>query len=486
MTRSKQLLLVSVGLFLSIQALAVTTTLEADGGIRLNGERWFPIGLYATPTDANGFQEIAKVGFNLVRTAPDKKELDMAAGVGLTAWIPAGGISEVADPAGEESLAKMVNSLKEHPSLAFWELPDEALWNVQYTVREQYGKERDEMNTALNSKIQAGGDVTALKNLYRELVAAEAIGDFAVMETKLAELRKAVLPDAPPSTRHSLATCLEEEGKLYQRLLAGYRTYRKNDPNHLVWQNHAPRNSVDLLTKHADYCDVIGCDIYSYPANSSNGHSDLTDRSLASVGAYTARFGKLAPDKAILMVLQGFDWMQIAPESAKENAPPGYLESRFMAYDAIARGANALCYWGTDYDKDKSTWNNLAPVISEVASLRKYLAEPEVNLPLRIHQTPSWDSLDHNVICSVRRLGEDWLFIFVNELNGPQTVQVEFPTQFVGRRLYFLYESLFIDPVGEGYFPFSFPGYGVRIMSTRNDLEVEEIKKLNRFFNEPF
>lgn len=340
------------------------------------------------------------------------------------------------------------------------------------------------MSDAFWAKIQAGGDVTALKNLYRDLVSAETIGNFAGMESKLAELRKVLLPDIPPSNRRSLATCLEEEGRLYQTLLAGYRTFRKSDPHHLVWQNHAPRNSADLLAKHADYCDLIGCDIYAYPADSSNGHSDLTDRSLASVGAYTERFAKVAPDKGVLMVLQGFGWKQINPGSVA--GPPEYLQSRFMAYDAIARGANAICYWGTNYDEQKVGWNGLVPVIRELAGLRKFLAEPEVNLPLRIEQTPSWDSLNHSVICSVRRLGEDWLFIFVNELSGPQSVQVEFPALFVGKRLYLLYENLFVDPVAEGYFPLSFPGYGVRILSTRNDLEVEEIKGLNRFFKEPF
>lgn len=487
MTRSQYLLFAAVSLFLSIQALAGTTTQDADGGIRLNGERWFPIGLYDTPGDATGFQEIAKVGFDLVRTAPDRKELDLASGAGLTAWIPAGGISEVADAAGEENLAKLVNGVKDHPALAFWELPDEALWNVQYTIREPYEGERNQVRDALNAKIQAGEDVTALKNLYRELTAANAMGDFATMEAKLAELRKALLPDAPPSNRRSLATCPDEENNLYQRLLAGYRTYRKNDPAHLVWQNHAPRNSADLLAKHADYCDLIGCDIYPYPTDSSNGHSDLTDRTLASVGAYTERFSRLAPDKSVLMVLQGFGWRQLYPENEKAGGPPAYRDSRFMAYDAVARGAKAICYWGTNYDDDqKSAWKGLAPVITELASLKKYLAQPETPLPLKIEQTSSWNSQEHTVICSVRKLGEDWLFIFVNELPSAQTVQVEFPAQFVGKRLYLLYESMFMDPVAEGYFPLSFPGYGVRIMSTRNDLEVNELKGLNRFFDEPF
>jgi hypothetical protein len=276
------------------------------------------------------------------------------------------------------------------------------------------------------------------------------------------------------------------EEQLFDNLTEGYRTIKSSDPGHLVWQNHAPRNNPRLLAKHSAYCDLVGCDIYPFPERFSQAHSDITDLHLSSVGAYTARFADVAPDKGILMVLQGFAWSTIAPRAEGEfipelGAPPTYFASRFMAYDAIARGANGLCYWGTNYnDTGNAAWNALVPVIQELAGLQAWLAEPEIPLPIKVEQIPSWQSLDRDVAVTVRRMGDDWLFVFVNEFQGPQTIHVELPPQFSGRRLYFLYESLYVEPAAESYIPLTFSGYGVRILSTRQDLEVESLRGLNR------
>jgi hypothetical protein len=486
-------LLVLFGLIASLSTQAAPTTLDPDGGLRLNGKRWFPLGMYAIPKDASGFQRISKAGFNLVRSGPTKENLDQIQQAGLQAWIPLGGHSELRDATQAAQLDALISPLKDHPALAIWELPDEALWNVNYAVQEAFWAERGQILPAIREQEAAGKDVSALKNLYRELVASEAVGDPQGMEGKLAELKKQVFPPEktfPP--RRLLTASLEEQKALYQRLLNGYQTLRRVDPNHLVWQNHAPRNSIDLLARHADYCDLIGCDIYPYPSGYTTGHSDLANRNLSSVGDYTDRFRRLAPDKGVLMVLQGFGWRNLNPVQEAFNEtemgkPPRYLASRFMAYDAIVRGANGICYWGTEYpDEQDTAFRGLAPVVRELASLHDFLAEPVSPLPLAIEQTPSWSSLDRGVLCSARRLGNDWLLIFVNELDGPQTVQVEFPTVLVGKRLNFLYENLYCEPVAETYLPMSFAAYGVRILSTRQDLEVKDLRAYNRIFEDPF
>ncbi len=479
------------GVLVSWSCQAGTTTLDADGGIRLDGKRWFPIGLYETPKNATKMAEIARIGFNLVRSGLSSSDLDLVHSHGLKAWIPIGGLAEVHDSTGGQKLAAAAQGLMNHPGLALWELPDEALWNVYYSRLQVHEEEFKAIRDRVNQKISEGGDPAALKSLFRTLVAAKAIQDWARAESAIGELWKA-LGEKDKATATTLSQILPEEEALYQRLLAGYRTLQSSDPSHLVWQNHAPRNSPDLLKKHADYCDLIGCDIYPYPENPTQGHSDLSDKTLASVGAYTRRFRDIAPDKGILMVLQGFGWRDLFPlppekQDSDIGRQPKYLASRFMAYDAIVRGANGICYWGTSYpDKDETTWKGLVPVIQELASLQDFLAAPVIPLPLVIQPAPSWSSLDKSVVCSVRKVNEDWLFIFVNELNAPQTIQVEFPKAFVGKKLYFLYENLFIEPVAEGYFPLAFSSYGVRILSTRQNLEVEGLKGLNRQFEEPF
>jgi hypothetical protein len=258
-----------------------------------------------------------------------------------------------------------------------------------------------------------------------------------------------------------------------------------------VWQNHAPRNSFDLLRKHAAYCDLIGCDIYPIPAL-YNGHSDLTNNRPSSVGDYTERFVQIAPDKGNIMVLQAFAWKNLheVPEKNRNDErgrEPTYLESRFMAYDSIVRGANGLCYWGShSAGRDSSAWTNLVPVIQELSRLQEYLAAPVIPIPIEVIPETSWWSIDRPVVCSARRVGEDWLFILVNEVEGAQDVRVRFPEHFAGKRLHYLYDNLYVDLVKDAEVPIEFGPLGVRLLSTNPDLEVPELRGLSREVPDPF
>lgn len=472
-------------------ALAATVSVDPDGGLRKDGARWFPLGIYERPSDITRYHEIKRAGFDLVRAIADRSDLDKIGSLGLLGWVPLGAESMVHNETEALLLHNKISSLRDHPTLAIWELPDEALWNVWHLRNEAYGKERAEI---LDLIVNGNWDTVhreTLKGLYRNLIAAQSVADYLAVERTLAELWTTMgKSDRKVST--TLSTVPEEERRLLSALLWGYLQIRVTDSHHPIWQNHAPRNSNELLAEHACYCDLIGCDIYPYPGEMPQGHSDLAVQSLASVGAYTERFARLAPDKGILMVLQAFGWRYLHPidEAFKETIKgrcPTYIASRFMAYDSIARGANGLCYWGSEYaDPEKETWKGLAPVIRELASLREWFAEPEVHLPVRVTPTDSWGSQDLPVVMTARRIGNDWLILFVNEETWPRTVHVEFPLQFGGRKLYFLYENLYVEPASDSVIPLSFAPQGVRVLSTRNDLEVEELKGLNRLFEEPF
>jgi hypothetical protein len=481
----------AVALAFGATAWGGTTTLDADGGIRFDGKRWFPLGIYELPADETGLARITDAGFNLVNSGLSASNMDRLAAKGLKAWAPIGGLAEVRDATGAKKLAEMAASLKDHPALAFWEFPDEALWNVGYLPRLAFDRERKEILELISARPAVAPDLPLLKSLYRELLAADAVRDLPKMEEKTGELWK-VLGQPGRNAATPLSSVPQREGELFNHLMSGYMNLKAADPDHLIWQNHAPRNSRDLLARHAAYCDLIGCDIYPYPDYPGQGHTDLTDRTLSSVGAYTKRFSEIAPDKGILMVPQGFSWRALSGvdeeyAATEKGAPPTYLASRFMAYDAIARGANGLCYWGTHSSKpDDPVWKGLVPVVQELASLQDFLAEPEIPLPIRIEATSSWNSQDKPVVCSARKAGEDWFFLFVNELDAFQSVRVELPPQFDGKRLYFLYENLYVEPVADSYVPLPMPRYGVRILTTRNDLEVEDLRALNRLLEEPF
>jgi hypothetical protein len=477
--------------FSSVSLYAFPTTLDPDGGLRLAGERWFPLGLYEVPENATQFQRIENAGFDLVRANLDKRNLDQIAGHGLQAWIPIGGLAEVSDEAAAGRLREAMAPLKDHPALALWELPDEALWNCMELRWAASNKERSEIREKVNAAIRSGSpEAETLKDLYREMVRAHRHWDFPGMEAAIRKLWDALgEPEREVATNLSGRTDCEE--KLFPNLLAGYRLLRKEDPAHLVWQNHAPRNSAEMLQKHSAYCDVWGCDIYPAPDYPAGGHSDLSARSLAAVGDYTERFKDLAPSKSTLMVLQGFGWKNLGAVGEDDldkprQREPKYLESRFMAYDAIARGADGLAYWGTAYDPEDKAWESLVPVIQELAALQIFLAAPAVPLPLEVDALPSWTSRDREVAWTARRVGEDWLFIFANEEDQPQKIHVAFPPEFAGTRLYLLYEDLYVEPVEGGLVELDFVGYGVRLLSTRRDLEVHDLRKLDREMEDPF
>ena len=478
-------------LCVSTGSWAGITTLDPDGGIRLDGERWFPVGIYTAPKDATDFKKYQDAGFDFVRAKGTPEYLDQVQQFGMQAWIALGGQSEVPDETAAERLKDYVAKIQNHPALAIWELPDEALWNAQYSRWSGANKEHEELKELVSQHIRSGSeDADLLRGLFVNVARYRARNDFPAMEASIKELWTA-LGQPDKSIAANLSGSLEREQELFENLLAGYRLLRKEDPNHLVWQNHAPRNSIDLLTKHAAYCDLIGCDIYPCPDNPRFNHSDLTDISHASVGTYTKRFVQVAPEKGTLMVLQGFGWKNLheVGEDYKETQrgrEPKYLESRFMAYDAIVNGANGICYWGTDYDPHGKAWESLVPVTQELVPLHEFLAAPAVTIPIEIRKTPAWPSLDRDVLCSARKVGNSWLFIFVNEERDPQTVRVQFPDEFSGERLYFLYEGQYCDVLPDTELRMDFVGHGVRILSTRDDLEVPEIRHLDREIEDPF
>ena len=109
-----------------------------------------------------------------------------------------------------------------------------------------------------------------------------------------------------------MSLCPELADELTQEVARGCRVIRQLDSKHIIWQNHAPRNSVMSLRKYNQAVDAAGCDIYPVPFSPTSGHSDLKDTNISSVGAYTDRMREAAPGKSIWMVLQGFGWRDLS------------------------------------------------------------------------------------------------------------------------------------------------------------------------------
>ncbi|MCX6915656.1 MAG: hypothetical protein NT167_21860, partial [Verrucomicrobia bacterium] len=253
----------------------------------VQGQPRFILGLYENPRDDSQLKEAVEAGFNLIQCAPAKAELDRVLSFGARAWVNVGGALDLSSDAAahQQKLTETARLLSAHPALLVWEGPDELLWNNWWVTMEQVRPEIDAMRTA--------GQGTFDRGLYAEFEKVRA--EFWLKAGRPAPNGEYHIDDASSRVRKNAAG-----------MTAGIRVLRKADPAHAIWLNHAPRNSLADLRLYNVAADMAGCDIYPVPPNLAVGHSDLPDKGLTSVGAYTERMRQAAPGKACAMVLQGF------------------------------------------------------------------------------------------------------------------------------------------------------------------------------------
>jgi hypothetical protein len=242
---------------------------------------------------------------------------------------------------------------------------------------------------------------------------------------------------------------------------AGIRAVREADPDHLIWLNHAPRNTMTLLRHYNREADMVGCDIYPIPYNLWVSHSDLMNMRPSSVGEYTDRMRQAAPGKACAMVLQGCGWRDLEGERKRSDElhrfgfgrRPTFAETRFMAYNALMHGAHAVLYWGTAYAheevpealtataaspaRESQLWTDIMAVAKELRALESAWLAPETGgLRVKVHEM--YGSIDSGgVRASLRRVGDDWVLFVANENTHGVTSTVRgLPAALNGRTLY--------------------------------------------------
>jgi len=135
-------------------------------------------------------------------------------------------------------------------------------------------------------------------------------------------------------------------GNSKSALASGSHFFRENDPNHPVFSNQAPRQSISLFKRWYRFVDIGGSDIYPYWNGEPDRHSDLPNKTIAVVGDECKKnLTALGPGKPVLMTIQAFGWSDgnADPETkAKAYGYPPVTEQRFMVYDAIASGASGI------------------------------------------------------------------------------------------------------------------------------------------------
>jgi len=253
-----------------------------------------------------------------------------------------------------------------------------------------------------------------------------------------------------------------DPGGNLEGVLRGYRYIRSIDPDTPIWMNHAPRNTVEYLRSYSEAGDVLGTDIYPVPAG--KGHSDL-DQSLNCVGQYTEKLEEVGQGKPIYMVLQGFSWEDLHQGSMAPQ--PNWVETRFMAYDAICHGANGIIYWGMRFTRlEDDIWGHLKRIASEMRDLTPVLlngsrrdtdlADPDLSFHLWEYE------------------GYHYLFVLNTRSDGLPTRSVKLPDSWTGGGAEVLFEGRTLE-VQDGAVMDSFPAYGVHIYSddTRADLTID-------------
>jgi len=390
----------------------------------VDGRRTFILGLYENPSDDAVLKQAADAGFNLVRAAASAEALDRLAAHGLGAWINTGGHIDLSlqREQREQALREMAAAHAKHPALLVWEVPDEALWNCWYgTVNWRRGHEpqqQKEQIAALTDEALAE-ELRAQRDEVNRLFER---GDFGASEELADDIWRKLGQD-PPHPERRLSACAQTAARMCQGMIQGYELLRGLDPAHPVWMNHAPRNQIAQLGAFNRGADIVGCDIYPAPAY-RGGHSDLANRALASTGAYTLRMQEAAPGKPVWMVLQGFGWadLQKSPtqQEREEKRRPTFRESRFMAYDAVVRGARGILYWGTAYiEKDSELWGDLLELTRELADLQPILAAPDAAVGTMVTLAQTWGSVDRSVEVLPKNVNGTTHFIVVNEFSDP-------------------------------------------------------------------
>ena len=92
------------------------------------------------------------------------------------------------------------------------------------------------------------------------------------------------------------------------------------------------------------------------------------------------------------MVLQGMGWASLGNDLFTLKPMPGqwptYEESRFMAWDAVVRGARGILYWGTHVEaKDSECWKGIARVVRELADPQFLLAASDAAVTPSVETT---------------------------------------------------------------------------------------------------
>jgi len=268
-------------------------------------------------------------------------------------------------------------------------------------------------------------------------------------------------------------------------LQRGYSAIKQEDTNHPIVQTHAPRGTLQDLQPYNVAADILALDIYpvGYPPGTD---SLLTNKEISMVGDWTDFLGQVANGQKETWMIEQIAWSGVTPPG-KTLRFPTYAQERFMAYEAIIRGARGLMFFGgniaatlTPQDAtlgwNWTFWNDvLKPIVRQLGD-NSLLADALVTTNSALPITMSGTSFPDVEFC-VREV-PPYLYIFACKREGA-TIQVTFnglPSWATTAEL--LYESPRIVTAAGGQFtdwfgPFEVHAY--RFLNTTTNLSTNQV-----------
>ncbi|MBX7256111.1 MAG: hypothetical protein K1Y02_07090 [Candidatus Hydrogenedentes bacterium] len=474
---------VCLGLMLSTIALA-DVAFTPDGFVIRDGRPHLILGVYELPADDALLKQMADSGINLVSVGGDATSLDRLQKLGMWGWVPLG--PQVALPEGNQeakaALEATVKRFKDHPALLCWEGPDEALWLEWF---KSYDWQLGEQPKRLMELIQKAAPTHSQEDVARWNGLLLKGADYA-QRSMWKESEEAInalwkeLGSENPNPDLQVTNRIQAANRLGDELTRGWECVWSLDKNHVFWQNHAPGNSIADLRHFNRGVHAAGCDIYPAPFNKGVLHgSTLPNIDLTVVGDFTEHMRAGAPGKACWMVLQGFGWVDLQdrfnPTDPVNGRQPTYAETRFMAYNSLLHGANALIYWGTSYiKKDGALWGDIMKVCKELRALEPAIVgtvPPMSPVVLAETNYTAFNGGDPKLL--FRQVDNDWVLIAMNEQRVGVAFQIEgLPEELEGKTLFRLYSNE-EHTVNDGGFRDGVAAQGVHVYATSRKFEAK-------------
>jgi hypothetical protein len=267
----------------------------------------------------------------------------------MQGWVPVPML--LADSDDGTALAARIDALKDHPALAVWEAPDEAIWSA------------------------------SLKDN------AARMAFWKLSPEKIAEVER-------------------NHDTMVRGLERGARVVRERSPGKPIWLNEAVHSDQVTLARCVPFLDIVGFDWYPI----RNGYTEP----MGLVGKNIARFARTAPRCGLWYVQQAFSWSKLFPAEAPLLLPTE-AETRFMAWEAILHGATGIMWWGSAYaDRPHPFFDGLMAVLSEFRDLHQFLFAGQIpNVRAEAYHRQNEPILGVGVVA--RRAGDKILITLINQ-----------------------------------------------------------------------